>query len=266
MTLSPAAAQYAAARQALLDRIVAAGQADERFVAAWLRGSLGRGQGDAFSDLDLTLVVADGQRDALCNRPWMVGAGTTARRLAVFQQFGTPAIIHENHHNAPPRGTFTFVLYAELGLMVDWVFVPLSDARSPAEAAMLFARQAIPPPRPAPPDTLPRRVDLASERVSFFWMLAAHAAKLRARGDVVNFHVLLDRLLATGAEVRALLAGEVLARHSGPAALLLTPEAQAEALRAVCQPVDALGPELLRLGGHVPPAAYAAIEQLLQLR
>jgi len=45
----------------------------------------------------LTLVVTDSQRDQLCARPWMVGAGTTAKRLAVMQQFGEPAVIHENH-------------------------------------------------------------------------------------------------------------------------------------------------------------------------
>lgn len=42
-----------AERDALLRTIEAALRADERVVAAWLVGSLGRGTADALSDLDL---------------------------------------------------------------------------------------------------------------------------------------------------------------------------------------------------------------------
>src|SRR5262245_27771265 len=117
---SPRLAAYAAARQSILDDAVRVLSADPRFVAAWLGASHGRGQADAASDLDLTAVVTDDQRDVLCARPWMVGAGTTTQRLAVIRQFGEPAVLHENHFNAPEGGSFTFTLYAGSALQVDW--------------------------------------------------------------------------------------------------------------------------------------------------
>jgi len=46
-------------REAVLQRISAQLAADERVVAAWILGSLGRGRGDALSDIDVRVVVAD---------------------------------------------------------------------------------------------------------------------------------------------------------------------------------------------------------------
>ena len=68
---------HAAARDALLERIVAALRADERFVAAWLRGSFGRGDDDELSDLDLDVVLRDADAPVLCARPWHTGGRTT---------------------------------------------------------------------------------------------------------------------------------------------------------------------------------------------
>jgi predicted nucleotidyltransferase len=45
--------------QAVMDRFVAACQADERVVAAFLGGSYARGTADAYSDLDLGLITTD---------------------------------------------------------------------------------------------------------------------------------------------------------------------------------------------------------------
>lgn len=258
---------YQQARQWLLDRIVAATRADDRFLAGWLTGSFARGQADSVSDLDLTLVVVDGQRDALCARPWMVGAGTNTRRLTFFQQFGQPAVIHENQHNAPDGGSFTFVLYAGSALMVDFVFVPLSNAKRPHHAQLLFAKAEIPEePVPARP-TVPSRSAAASERVSFFWMMAAITAKYRARGDAVYFHQLLDTIYKVADEIEQLVSGELAGFQRGSRApLTASPEAQAQALRQVCQRVLALMPVVERLGGHVPPAPMEAVEVLLALR
>lgn len=258
--------EYARARQALLDDIVRTLSSDDRFVAAWLSGSFGRGDGDAVSDLDLNLVVTDSQRDQLCARPWMVGAGTTARRLAVFRQFGEPAIIHENHFNAPEGGSFTFTLYAGSALMVDWVFVPLSDARRPAQAPLLFAKVDLALQSPPTIGARTQRIAAASERVSFFWMMAAATAKRRVRGDVVDFHVLLDQARSVVVEIQSQLSGEPAPYRSGsPLALAATPEAQAAALRALCQQVLALMPEVENQGGHVPPSPMGEIEALLAL-
>jgi hypothetical protein len=259
------AAAYSAAREALLSRILEQLTPDERFVAGWLGGSYGRGTQDAVSDLDLTLVVRDDQRDALCARPWMVAEGTTARRLAVLQQFGDPVIIHENHHNAPEAGSFTFVLYARSALVVDWIFVPQSNALRPPDSRLLFEKEAIPLQR-SPPDNAPQRIAAASERVSFFWMMAAVTAKARARGQGVRFCALLDLLHQVAAEVARLVAGEPVARISaqvgGPPA---DARSQAEALRQVCGQMVELMPQVARLGGHVPLSPMTEIEALLSL-
>jgi predicted nucleotidyltransferase len=53
------------ARDALLDRIVARLRADDRMLAVWLSGSLGRGDGDQFSDVDLLVAVGDESWDAV---------------------------------------------------------------------------------------------------------------------------------------------------------------------------------------------------------
>ncbi len=45
--------------QVVVNRFVAAGQADERVVAAFLGGSYARGTADAYSDLDLGLITTD---------------------------------------------------------------------------------------------------------------------------------------------------------------------------------------------------------------
>lgn len=49
----------------LVDRLVEVLQADRRFQAAWLSGSLARDEGDQFSDVDLVVAVDDAERDAL---------------------------------------------------------------------------------------------------------------------------------------------------------------------------------------------------------
>ena len=63
------------AQQALLGAIVAAYAGDQRVLAVGILGSLGRGTGDEWSDLDLDVVVDDdvvldavGEAGALCGR------------------------------------------------------------------------------------------------------------------------------------------------------------------------------------------------------
>src|SRR5690349_1264163 len=66
--MEPAAARtlgdLAAMRDAILARIVEKAATDERVVAAWLTGSFGRGEDDAWSDLDLHFAIEDAHLDA----------------------------------------------------------------------------------------------------------------------------------------------------------------------------------------------------------
>ncbi len=63
--MSTSRTNYVEAREALLADIGTALKNDERFVAAWLAGSYGRGEQGMFSDLDLHVVVADAYSERL---------------------------------------------------------------------------------------------------------------------------------------------------------------------------------------------------------
>ncbi|HEY2792649.1 MAG TPA: nucleotidyltransferase domain-containing protein [Micromonosporaceae bacterium] len=52
-------------RKLLVERIVEVLSADDRVLAIWLAGSLGRGRGDEFSDIDLVVAADPSRRDAL---------------------------------------------------------------------------------------------------------------------------------------------------------------------------------------------------------
>jgi len=55
-------------QQRLIDRVAAHLDADAGVEALWVAGSLGKGQGDAFSDIDLLVLAADGQAGELSAR------------------------------------------------------------------------------------------------------------------------------------------------------------------------------------------------------
>lgn len=63
-------AERVTARQRFIDALVETLRADERVVAAWLGGSIARGDDDALSDVDLHVVIADAAAAELCARPW----------------------------------------------------------------------------------------------------------------------------------------------------------------------------------------------------
>jgi predicted nucleotidyltransferase len=56
------------AQQALIDAITRTLSADARIQSAWLTGSLARGAGDEFSDVDVTVIVADASFDEVLRR------------------------------------------------------------------------------------------------------------------------------------------------------------------------------------------------------
>ena len=126
--MTEARTRYVQAREALLLSITETLKRDERFVAAWLAGSYGRGEQKWFSDLDLHVVVANEYSELLCAQPWSVGAKTTEERLVLVKQFGEPAIIYDAHANNTIGGTFTYVLYRESAINVDWMLIPQSMA------------------------------------------------------------------------------------------------------------------------------------------
>lgn len=257
---------YTQARERLLAEITESLRSDERFVAAWLAGSIGRGEGSWQSDLDLHVVVADEYSEALCAMPWPSGARTTPERLQLLQQFGTPAIIYDAHGNNQLGGTFTYVVYQESAQNVDWMLTPYHQAHLLPETLLLFDKVGLPAAPAEEPETKEEQSERASLHVGFFWMIACANIKNLLAGDLCKFHMLLLWLEDNLLEVRAALRGEqaryISRKHSR---VYATQEEQIAALRRLCDEMEALMPAVVDLGGYVPPAPRAMVEMRLEL-
>lgn len=231
---------YAAARDDLLERIAAGLADDPRFVAVWLGGSLGRGNQDAVSDIDLFAVVIEAAAVVLCQRPAEISAGSVPARLEVFTRFGEPVNIHENHSNAPSGGTFSSVLYLQPPVIVDWVLIPWNQARRPPGTRLLFERIPVPQVLPAAETSLSieERALKISERAAFFWMMAMVTAKYIVRGRTRMVQDLLARVENIAGEIERLVD-----RDYEPAgeALYLSKAGQAERLLLLCERVEGAG-------------------------
>jgi hypothetical protein len=257
---------YTQQRDTFLQSLVERLSVDDRFVAAWLTGSFAKGQQDALSDIDLTLVVADKHCQALCERPWMVSAQTTQERLALFSLFGQPSFLHENNHNAPQGGTFTFVAYAESAILVDWVLRPQKDALRPESSRLLFDKAGLPIQPPTQPETYEQRAEKASEIVAFFWMMAAVTVKYIRRGDMVFVTTWLEELTKLVYEVERRINGQGWEYKRGSSSeLKVTPQEQLEAIQQLCTRMEKLMPEVARLGGYVAESPLSTIEILIGL-
>ena len=252
---------YAAARDALLARIVAHLLADRRVAAAWLEGSFGRNEADRVSDLDLHLAIADPGSQSLCSHPKPRNgyAGAAPERLALVSSFGRPAVIHENHPNAPAGGSFSFVLYSTSAVMVDWVLTPLSLAARLPESLLLFEKTAIPVLAYELPLAEEQPLTDVSERMAFFWMMAAVSCKyiIRREDETVAwfFQVLQETLAEVDRLTRPLI---------NPAQKQL-PASQAAILLELCSQMNNLAQEASARGIEISPAPLEEINTLLNL-
>jgi hypothetical protein len=122
-------------RDRLLESLVRSLETDERVRAAWLAGSLGRGNADDLSDIDLWLAV----RDDLM-------AGVIADPVAWVRARCDAQLAFSIPHNAAPGGAYAFSLVRRPhGLQqVDWYWAPATLAERPRETALLFERDPIP--------------------------------------------------------------------------------------------------------------------------
>ena len=257
---------YAAGRQDLLERITAALSRDERFSAGWLSGSYGRGGQDALSDLDLTVVVRDAYCPVLCQRPWQVSAQTTPERWALFSQFGKPVILHENHHNAPPGGTFTFVMYAGSAVMVDWILSPECHTARPAETMPLWDKAGVSLEPAEAPDSPKQQVNEAAEMAAFFWMMSAVTLKYIYRSDwhfTARWMVELDKLIH---EVENRLTGTSRSYPAGSfQAVRSNRQHQSTALLRLVERMAVLVPQIQAASEQVLPAPTQALQVLASL-
>lgn len=241
---------------------------DERFVAAWLTGSYSRNDADELSDLDINVVVAEPYRELLCARREEVSHKTTEERLALVSKFGKPALIHENNHNAPDGGTFTFVLYAGSALMVDWVMMPHTNAERPHHSVLLFDRGNIPVSPPPVPEELEESQRTVAEIWAFFWMMVAITIKYIVRRDLVYGQNWIEQLHGLIREIERRIERvswqDSYVRGSS-SQLQSTHERQLDSLRQLINRMQQLAPKIRGFTQSELIAPLAEIELLLSL-
>jgi hypothetical protein len=181
---------YSQERDALLRQIVKTLEKDSRLVAAWLFGSLGRGDADKLSDIDLWLVVADEAIKVI-----------TAQRRHFVSQVASPLLVVEAPQNAPKDGAYLMAFYAgpTAPHQVDWYWQPQSQASIPSETSLLFDHVGLD--RDSKPveftDGEPNKelVEGPSHDVSFFWAMLLITAKYVMRAPWSDKMSLLPVLL-----------------------------------------------------------------------
>ena len=165
-------------RDLLLQGITKRLESDRRIVAAWLFGSIGRGEQDALSDLDIFAIVDDAHIASTCE----------ARREFVAA-FGSPVCIVEAPQNAPRGGAYLMALYAgETGPhQVDWYWQARSRAKIPQQTVLLFDKVGLPrDDKPTtfeemnPPQEWDRETAIANT-VCSFWAMLLITAKYAVR-------------------------------------------------------------------------------------
>jgi predicted nucleotidyltransferase len=169
--VDPSAPGPSSNHDAVVARFVDACTADGRIVAAFLGGSIARGEADEYSDLDLGLIVADdAYEDVLTERADLV------RRL------GDPLFLEDFGHDGVaffilPDGTegeLFFGREGELGEFLEGPFRGLVDKKG-ILAGAAFTR---PKPDPAAQDEELRRV------LYWFWHELSHFIAAFGRGHL----------------------------------------------------------------------------------
>ena len=257
---------YREHRDSLLAKLTETLSKDERFVAGWLTGSYSRNEVDSLSDIDLSLAVSDNYSTSLCTRLERVSARTSPERYALFSQFGIPALIHENNNNAPEGGTFTFVLYAESAIMIDWILIPQLKAKRPFHSLKLFEKNPIPiAPLPEPEDPELSKKNVA-EIWAFFWMMTAVTIKYIHREDGVFAAEWIEHLHGLIYEIERRLKRESWKYTRGSLSKLkATREKQLESIHELCDRMQELKSRVAEFTGSEPAMPSAEIELLLSL-
>jgi hypothetical protein len=165
-------------RTELLHRATAELERDPRIMAAWLFGSLGRGEADALSDLDIFVIVDDKHIESIC----------AARREFVVP-FGSLLCVVDAPQNALRGGGYLMALYTGTHgpLQADWYWQAQSRARIPQQTLLLFDKVGLPhDDRPTTFDDMnpPEERDpitAISNTVCFFWAMLFIAGKYAYR-------------------------------------------------------------------------------------
>ena len=235
-----------AERTALLQRLTGLLEDDTRIAAAWLFGSVGRGDGDDLSDLDLRVVVRDDAIVAVCDQ-----------RQSYAAQAGPVALFQEAPQNRPVGGAFLLALYeGQFGPQeVDWTWEPLSGACLWPQTRILVNRAGLSHLGEMPwgyqpkPEITP--LEWAVRRVNDFWAMLLIVAKYAARTPEEDTMGLVGMAVQPLRDVSEYLGRppkyivESLPAHGQPGEKLVL-------LRDMADQMTALMPGVEAQGGQVP--------------
>jgi hypothetical protein len=175
----PLLEELAAGRDAALTKIAAA--ARQASVGALLSvGSLGRGTGDEFSDLDLIMVP-----------------GPHGQCLDLHDLFGGQVVaVLDKPSNAPEGGSYTGICLAVAGMAcwIDWYVWPAVTAAVPTDGVVLLDDHGLPASSlhfMALLDTVRTKTVQPVDPLLDLLLRVAVAAKYLARGDRPRVHRLL---------------------------------------------------------------------------
>jgi hypothetical protein len=257
---------YRERRDTLLARITDDLAMDERFIAGWLTGCYARGDADALNDIDITIAVADPESEVLCRRLEQVSSQTSSERYSLFNLFGAPVLIHENNNNAPEGGTFTFVLYSESALMIDWALIPQSKAKRPSQSILLFEKVNIPVTPPLEPEALEQSKKELSEIWAFFWMMTAITIKYMIRSDAVFVTEWIEHLYNLQQEIERRLDRKPWQYNRGSlTSLQPSREDQISSIRQLCNCMLKIKDRVSEFIGAEPLTPMTEIENLFTL-
>src|SRR5689334_18650538 len=176
------------AHQLVMDRFMAACQADARVVAAFLGGSYARDGADAYSDLDLDLITSDAAYDDFF-----------AGRAAFVRRLGEPVSLQDYHDDTHGGGAdFVFFTLAdgtegELGIGRESQFTRLHagpyrvllDTRGILAGAVFPSREA----------DQDEQTETLRGLISWFWHdLSHHFITPMARGQLLSAYGALEDL------------------------------------------------------------------------
>jgi predicted nucleotidyltransferase len=167
--------------QNFLSRFVAACQADDRVVAAFLCGSYAKGTADAYSDLDLGLITTDAAYEAFF-----------ADRAAFLQQLGEPVFLESfNIQNIvffiftdDTEGELWFGSASRLGHMYSGPYQVLLDKQRVLAGAVF----------PVGEPTQDQQLETLRRQVVWFWHDLSHFITAMARGQLWWAHGQLEAL------------------------------------------------------------------------
>jgi len=251
--------------EALLQLAQTVLRADQRVVAAWLFGSVGRRTADVFSDLDVWVIVKDEYIETM-----------SAERQSYAAQLDLPVLLLESPGNAPPGGAYLMALYPGRAGMhqVDWYWQRQSDASLPRHAVLLFDRAGIPqdsrqeqldPAGTPTPLTQQERAQQATQLSTFFWAMSNIAVKsvLRHQAWTAVSHLEVVDGMKRLVGLSTVQDGQEAWRTA-----LLPPVHRVEQmamLRAFAQEMEQLTSAIELIGGQVPSRAIPYVFDFFDL-